>query len=392
MKVERSLSRDTTIPWSAVLSMTFCVALLLASEFMPVSLLTPIAQGLGVTAGQTGQAIAISGFFAMMSALIIPTLAGRVNRKYVLVTMAACQLLSLLVMAVTPNFLILMVARTLLGVAVGGFWALATSTIMRLVPDGKVTQALGVMYMGQAIASAFAAPLGSFLGGLIGWRGVFEALVPLVMVNLIWMWIALPSLPSKDRILLRDLGQLLKRKYFLFGMIAMALTFGGAFTMFTYLRPYLEQKAGLNTDQLSLMFLVLGCAGFVGSPIGSRIAENHVLILLKMVPAIMGAVTLALLWSGSSEILTAFLLFMWGAANPALSIGWMGWMSQNVKDQPEAAGSLMVAIIQGAILLGSYLGGELLNNTGIPGAFIGSVVLLLMALSVLAQGRRVLLS
>ncbi|RUZ92225.1 MFS transporter, partial [Mesorhizobium sp. M7A.F.Ca.US.001.02.1.1] len=42
--------------WGAVLSMSLCVFVLIASEFMPVSLLSPIAADLGITAGRTGQA------------------------------------------------------------------------------------------------------------------------------------------------------------------------------------------------------------------------------------------------------------------------------------------------------------------------------------------------
>src|SRR5690606_17946636 len=71
--------------WGAVQSMALCVAMLIAAEFMPVSLLTPMAEGLGATEGQTGQAISISGLFAVMASLLVTTAAGRLNRKWVLV-------------------------------------------------------------------------------------------------------------------------------------------------------------------------------------------------------------------------------------------------------------------------------------------------------------------
>ena len=60
-----STDMDTTAAsrsaWGAVLAMSLCVAVLIASEFMPVSLLTPIAADFRITEGQAGQAIAISG-------------------------------------------------------------------------------------------------------------------------------------------------------------------------------------------------------------------------------------------------------------------------------------------------------------------------------------------
>lgn len=99
----------------AVLSMSLCVAMLIASEFMPVSLLTPMAKGLGVTTGQTGQAILISGLFAVATSLAITTIAGRINRKTVLVVLTGLMLASLIVVAMAPSFALLMAGRALSG-------------------------------------------------------------------------------------------------------------------------------------------------------------------------------------------------------------------------------------------------------------------------------------
>lgn len=141
--------------------MSLCVAMLIAAEFMPVSLLTPIATGLGATEGQAGQAIGISGIFAVAASLLISSLAGKVDRKRVLLSMTTLMLVSLVLIAVAPNFPVLMIARACLGIAIGGFWSLATAVIMRLVPENEVPKALAVMFAGQASAVAFAAPLGA---------------------------------------------------------------------------------------------------------------------------------------------------------------------------------------------------------------------------------------
>ena len=159
--------------------MALCVALLIASEFMPVSLLTPIATDLHATEGMTGQAISVSGLFAVVTSLLIATIAGRFDRRHVLTALTAVMLISLMLIAAAPNFFVLMAARALLGIVIGGFWSLATATVMRLVPASSVPKALGMIYMGNAVATAFAAPIGSYFGGIIGWRGVFWALRPL---------------------------------------------------------------------------------------------------------------------------------------------------------------------------------------------------------------------
>ncbi|MBB3139925.1 MFS transporter [Halomonas organivorans] len=383
-------SEQKTAAWGAVFSMSLCVAMLIAAEFMPVSLLTPIADGLGATEGQTGQAVSISGFFAVAASLLMTTLAGRLNRKWVLLTITTLMLVSLALMASAPSFAVLMLSRALLGVCIGGFWSLATAVIMRLVEVEHVSRALAIMYTGQAIAAAFAAPIGSYLGGIIGWRGVFWVLVPIVAVNLVWQWATLPSLPASQRQTFRSLKGVLTRSYFARGIVAAVFGFAGAFSMFTYLRPFLEGVTGVDVTMLSALFLVLGCAGFLGTWAGGKFASQRVVRLLQAVPLLMGLSTLGLLGFGQQLAVVAVLLAIWGAMNTVMSIAWMSWLSQNVDDAPEAAGSLIVAAIQAAILLGAAFGGWLLDHLGIQATFIGSAVLCAASLLLIGSGRRLL--
>lgn len=379
-----------TAAWGAVLSMALCVALLIASEFMPVSLLTPMAEGLGASVGQTGQAVSISGLFAVVASLGVGTVAGRLNRKRVLVGLTGLMGLSLVLVAAAPNFEVLMMGRALLGLGIGGFWALATAVIMRLVPSSDVPRALALMYGGQAIAAAFAAPIGSYFGGLFGWREVFWALTPLVAVNLVWHLVALPSLPAREQGGISDMLNLLRRRYFLAGLIASMLSWGSAFTLFTYLRPFLEQVTGVGVTGLSILLLALGCAGFVGTWASGRFITGDVSRLLRLPALVMGAVTAGLLVVGGWLIAVGLLLVVWGAMNTAMSVIWMTWMSRNAEDAPEAAGGLMVAAVQASILLGAVIGGLLLDHLSIRAVLIASVVLAAMAVLIVRDGRGLL--
>ena len=216
--------------------------------------------------------------------MFIATIAGRFDRRDVLIGLTVLMLVSLILIAMAPNFLVLMVARALLGMTIGGFWSLATATIMRLVPERSVPKALGVMYTGNAVASAFAAPIGSYLGGIIGWRGVFWALAPIVLVNLIWQWISLPAMPPRTVNPVGKVFGLLKRRHVAFAMLGVMLTFAGAFATFTYLRPFLETYTEVSVPQLSLLLLGLGLAGFVGTYGASALLGRHLYSLLSGLP------------------------------------------------------------------------------------------------------------
>lgn len=369
--------------WSAVAAMSLCVALLIAAEFMPVSLLTPIATDLGASNGMAGLAIAISGLFAVPTSLLIAPLSHRLDRRHVLLGLAVVMLTSLIVIALSPNFTVLMVARALLGIVIGGFWALATATIMRLVGSQSVPKALGILYTGNAVATAFAAPIGSYLGGVIGWRGVFWLLVPLVVINLLWMALCLPSMRSQARP--QSVFRLMQRPNVVIAIMGVTLTFAGAFSAFTYFRPFLETRTLVDLPQLSALLLALGLAGFAGTTAVSLLLHRHLYRMLRWLPLALGVITLALLTVAHHFWGVALMLILWGTLNSAIPAA---WITQGIADTPESGGGLMVAAIQLSITLGAAVGGWLLDSLSISATFMGSALLLTAASLVVGNGSR----
>ncbi len=368
--------------------MALCVALLIASEFMPVSLLTPIAHDLHASEGVAGQAISISGLFAVITSLLIATVAARFDRRYVLMGLTGVMLASLVLIAEAPNFLILMVARALLGIVIGGFWSLATATVMRLVSEASIPMALGIVYTGNAVATAFAAPIGSYLGGIIGWRGVFWALVPITVVNLVWQWVSLPSMPPQAANPVSKVFKLLKRRNVAFAMIGVMFTFAGAFATFTYLRPFLETYTRVSVPQLSLLLLGLGMAGFVGTYGASALLGKHLYRLLMVLPLILAAVTLALLATRYHIWGVAVAMIAWGAVNSAIPVCWSTWLTKGISDEPESGGGLLVGGIQLSIMLGAAFGGLLLDHISVGATLIGGTVFLILAAFTVGNGDR----
>ena len=324
----------------------------------------------------------------MLASLLIARISATLDRRHVLIGLTLVMLLSLCLIAISPSFWLLMVSRALLGIVIGGFWALATATVMRLVDQPSVPKALGLMYMGNAMATAFAAPLGSYLGGIIGWRGVFWFLTPVVLVNILWLWRGLPSMPAQTEKTTHSIWGLLQRRHVLFAMLGVMLTFAGAFAAFTYLRPFLETRSHVSVPQLSALLLALGLAGFVGTTAASAALANHLYRLLRWLPLALAGVTLALMLVEHQLWGVALAMTLWGAINAAIPVGWSAWIADGIRDAPESGGGLMVAAIQLAIMLGAAFGGLLLDLISVEATFIASALLLITATLLVGNGKR----
>lgn len=350
--------------WGAVFSMALCVTVLIGSEFMPVSLLTPIADGLGITEGRAGQAISVSGIFAVVTSLFIAGLTKHVDRKLVLISFSLLLVISGLVVTFAPNYAVLMIGRGLLGIAIGGFWSMSTAIVMRLVPEEAVPKGLAMINAGNAIAATVSAPLGSLLGDYVGWRGAFFLVVPLALLALVWQWIGMPALPPRGRKRSSNVFKLLLRRQVALGMAAIFLLFMGQFALFTYLRPFLEAVTGVSVSALSAILLLMGLAGVAGTWVIGQLLQSRLYSIIIVIPLVMALLAAALIALGSVPLAVAILLAGWGFFGTAAPVGWGTWLSRALRDDAEAGGGLQVAVIQFAITLGAAVGGFLFDALG----------------------------
>lgn len=360
--------------------MSLCVFALIASEFMPVSLLTPMAADLGISEGAAGQGITISGAFAVLISLSLSRLAAGINRKTLLLLLTALMALSGLIVALAGNFLLYMVGRALIGVVVGGFWSMSAAMAMRLVPEGQVPRALAIFNGGNALATVIAAPLGSYLGAVVGWRGAFFCLVPVAGLALIWQWISLPSMmPQPSSLGGGNALSLLRKRAIAWGMAACGVFFIGQFALFTYVRPFLETVVHVNAAALSLILLAMGVAGLIGTTVVGVVLKSSLFGTLIAIPLLMALIAVVLMAFGTSGFVVTVLLAVWGLLATAAPVGWWSWIARAMPGNAEVGGGVMVAVVQLAIASGSTIGGVLFDGVGYQGTFAVSAVALMMA-------------
>lgn len=370
----RELARPN---WSAVFAVAFCVACLITVEFLPVSLLTPMALDLGISEGMAGQSVTTTAFVAMFSSLFITTVIGKIDRRYVVILFSLLLTLSCLLVSFADSFTLLLLGRACLGLALGGFWAMSASLTMRLVPMRVVPKALSIIFGAVSIALVIAAPLGSFLGGLIGWRNVFNGAAVMGVLCTLWVLKALPSLPGESASQQQNMFGLLKRPGVMAGMCAIFMAFAGQFAFFTYIRPVYMTLAGFDVDGLTLVLLSFGIASFIGTSLSSVLLKRSVKAALAIAPLVLTACAVALVLWGESKIIASTVAIIWGFAFALIPVGWSTWITRSLSDQAEKAGSIQVAVIQLANTCGAAVGGIALDHLGLLSPLVLSGILML---------------
>ena len=381
---------DKTKPaWRAVYALALGVFGLIVAEFLPASLLTPMAASLNVSEGMAGQAVPATALIALVTGLLITPATKNIDRRWVLMFFSVLQIISSLMVAFAPSLNVLLLGRLLLGIAIGGFWSMSTATAMRLVPAAMVPKALAIIFSAVSIATVVAAPLGSYLGGLIGWRNVFILCAAPSVVALFWQLWVLPSMRPQSVGSFATLFKVLARPGMLGGMFATILIFSGHFAFFTYLRPFLETVAQTSVEGVSLILLGFGVANFIGTSVAGYLLSRNLHLTLALVPFVMSFLALLMVVFGHMVLLDALLVAMWGFAFGLVPVGWSTWLATTIPDEAESAGGLLVASIQLAISAGAAGGGLVFDLNGASGVFMGSGILLLSAMLIVFARVRV---
>jgi predicted MFS family arabinose efflux permease len=355
--------------WGAVVSLALGVFGLVTAEFLPASLLTRLAQDLGITEGAAGQAVTAT---AVVGAIAAPTMAivtKRLDRRLVMWGLTVLLIISNLLAAFASSLPVLLAARVVLGVALGGFWSMSAAMAMRLVPMRLMPRAMSIILTGVSIATVTAAPVGAYVGDVWGWRTAFMIAAVVGALALLVQLATIPRLPPAGVASVRTLLEVLKRPMIRVTLLVVLLVASGHFAGFTYVRPYLEVVPVLPIETISLVLLAYGIGGFFGNFAGGFMAERNLKAAVGLAPLLIALSALVLLTLGASPVTAAIAVTAWGFAFGAVPVGLQTWLVRAAPDQAESAGGLMVATFQVAIALGAVFGGLLVDHAGVASAF-----------------------
>ncbi len=369
--------------WKGVWSLTLGISALMMASFLPSGLLTPMAATLNVSEGLVGQTVTVTSIFGLFASLSNSYITRNINRKFVLVFHSIMTFVSCFLMPLTESFYMIMFGRALLGIAIGGYWAMATAVAFRLVSEKNIGKALAIIFGGASFAGMLSAPLGSFLGEYLGWQNVFVGNGALGLIAFFCLIFWMPSLPPVDNIKLGTMVEVLKNSYIRLGLVAIFTAFCGRYANLTYLRPYVENELNLGHEYVSILFLLFDMSYFIGTFFAAKFVMKFPYRSMFVPQFFLGIFSLVFIFFSPFTIVLFITMSLSGLCFANIPIVWSSWGPKTIPEQAETIGGLYVASTQASSALGAFAGGMILDVLGPFSVFgFSSIVWLFSAMIV----------
>jgi predicted MFS family arabinose efflux permease len=375
--------------WLAVASVALGAFVIVTTEFIPVGFLPRIAGSLHVSLGLAGLMVLVPGLSAAVSAPFIFVGARQVNRRNMITALGGLVVLANAIASVAPNFVVVLIGRILLGVAIAGFWTVVTPVGPKLVGKEAGTRATSIIVAGVSAGTVAGLPAGQALGNLLGWRLTFAAAAAVAAIVVASQLLLLPSITSDPHTRLRDLGGVLRRPSARAGLAATSIVFIGQFGASTYVTPLLTEHARMGSGAVTALFFAYGAAGIAGTLIGGPLVASSRVATFALAALGVSVALITLPVLGADHVAVSIVIVAWGFIWGFIPLAAQVWMLRAVPDAQEAASAANVSNMQISIAIGSAVGGLLVDNAGLASVYAaGGSIALASALFAFAAGRR----
>jgi DHA1 family L-arabinose/isopropyl-beta-D-thiogalactopyranoside export protein-like MFS transporter len=307
-------------------------------------------------------------------------LTSKIERRKLLIGVFVLFITSHVLTAVAWNFTTLVISRTGVALAHSVFWSITASLAIRVAPAGKKAQALSMLAGGTALAMVLGLPLGRVVGQLLGWRMTFIGIAICATMALVMLWRLLPVLRSEHSGSLSSVPVLFKRPALVSLFMLTIVVVTAHFTAYSYIEPFIQNVAALTANFTTLMLLLFGAAGILGSLLFSRYSERFPSGLFIGAIGLLAASLLLLLPASGSETALTLLCVVWGIAIMVIGLSMQANVLRLAPDATDVAMSIYSGLYNFGIGAGALLGNQVslhlgMSNIGFVGAPLSLIAL-----------------
>lgn len=372
---------DNIKKWLPVISLTLSTFIFNTSEFIPIGLLTSIADDFAITESKAGLLITIYAWVVALASLPLMMAFAKTENKKLMLSLVALFTASHILSGFSNSYVMLMISRIGVACSHAVFWSIVTPLAVHVAPEGHRSTALSMIITGSSIAMIVGLPLGRAVGLMVGWRVTFLLIAILSAIVLCLLAAFLPKVPSDNNISLKTLPTLVRTPALLCIFVMTALTITGHFTAYSYIEPFLGQAAGFTNGEITMVLSAFGVIGIIVSVLFSKYYDRHQFAFLRV--AVLGICICTLLLgisSGNSFIMVCTCL-LWGLSINCFNISLQSCIIDYSPFGTAIAMSIYSGIYNVGIGAGALVGGIVCSHIGIPFVgYVGGAVSLVSAL------------
>ena len=355
------------------------------TEFVPVALLTDIAQDFSITTAETGWVLTLYAWIVAALSLPLMLLTGKFERKRLLLAVFIVFIASHMLTVFAWNFQILMISRVGAASAHAIFWSITAAIALRVAPKGKGALALSVLAMGTSLAMVLGVPLGRVVGQWFGWRTTFAGIGVMAFIVFMLQAKLLPTLPSQFEGDFRKVPELLKNPLLVGLYLFILLVFTAHYTAYSYIEPFMREVGLISESSVTLVLLVFGAAGLIGSVLFGWWGERSSQALLILSSLLLALLMLVLWWVVTSIVLLSITTLIWGIVLMLLILAVQAKVIMIDKQAQDVVMAMFSGIINLGIGAGALFGGYTVTHLTLPyvgfvGAAIAVIALVLIVL------------